>query len=833
MPKSRMRIFANCVSLAAISIAAQASAEQTKQTGEAVTAWEASRTVNDSDSVSTGVARRRDRLDSATSTSSIKENEIAKLAPRSLADLFRNLPGIRVEAGAGEGNNSYTVRGLPLVSTGAKYVQLQEDGLPVLEFGDFGSLSSDVFLRADLNVGQVETIRGGSASTFASNGPGGVINLVSKTGEVEGGSFELSSGLNYSTNRADFDYGGRLSDTWRFHVGGFYREGDGPRETGFNAVKGGQLKFNLTKQFAGGYIRFLGKILDDQTPYYYSVPVAISGTNSNPKYRNLPNFSVTNDTLLSPYNASQPAVDTYGNPVINNVENGIRAKAKSFGVEAQFSVADWSITERFRFSDMSGHSDLVYPIAVGPAAGFAQLFSGGAGADLSYATGPSAGLAINPATVNGNGLLALSANVHIDIKSVRNVTNDLRASRVWEVGGGELTTTAGIYKAQQDLNIDPYIVTTVQDVRGNGKTARVDLTLLNGTPITQSGVLAYGVPGQIGQSKRLDLRYDITAPYGSFNFHKGKISIGASVRYDFNKVDGTAGQDLATRAVDVNGDGVISGPEAAASVIVPGSISPVDYHHSYLSYSTGINYRIAEYFSAFARYSRGARAAGDAILLSPAVSRTTGALLDKSAGHDPVRQAEGGVKFRKNGISLNLTGFYVWTRETNTQIFIDESGASVLGLVSRSYRTYGAEFEGSLRRGPFSLNGSATVTGGEITAAENPAFVGNTPRHQAALIYTLTPQYDVDRFTLGVNVIGQTWSYAQDANALKMPAYTTVGLFLQYRPIDRLVLGLNASNIFDVKAFTDVVDPALPASGVGTGRTLYGRLVSTSARFFF
>ena len=66
-----------------------------------------------------------------TSTSVIKDNEVGKLSPPSLADLFRNIPGIRVEGGAGEGLNSYTVRGLPLVNGGAKYVQIQEDGLPV------------------------------------------------------------------------------------------------------------------------------------------------------------------------------------------------------------------------------------------------------------------------------------------------------------------------------------------------------------------------------------------------------------------------------------------------------------------------------------------------------------------------------------------------------------------------------------------------------------------------------------------------------------------------------------------------------------------------------
>ena len=48
-------------------------------------------------------------------------------------------------------------------------------------------ISPDSFIRPDLTLEQVETIRGGSASTFASNSPGGVINFQSRTGKEQGG----------------------------------------------------------------------------------------------------------------------------------------------------------------------------------------------------------------------------------------------------------------------------------------------------------------------------------------------------------------------------------------------------------------------------------------------------------------------------------------------------------------------------------------------------------------------------------------------------------------------------------------------------------------------
>eukprot|EP01035_Chromulina_nebulosa_P015788 gene15788-20920_t len=79
---------------------------------------------------STGVAKGRDRLDSATSTSALRQGEIEKLGARSLAELLRNIPGIRTESSTGDANSNYTIRGLPLASGGSKFMQIEEDGLP-------------------------------------------------------------------------------------------------------------------------------------------------------------------------------------------------------------------------------------------------------------------------------------------------------------------------------------------------------------------------------------------------------------------------------------------------------------------------------------------------------------------------------------------------------------------------------------------------------------------------------------------------------------------------------------------------------------------------------
>lgn len=813
-----------------------------KEEGKPLTAWEASRTVDDDATVKTGVAKARDPLDSATSTSVIKDNEVIKLWAPSLADLLRNVPGIRVEGGAGDGLNSYTVRGLPLVNGGAKYLQIQEDGLPVLEFGDLRNMAPDLFVRADINLASIESIRGGSASTFASNAPGGVINLISKTGDVEGGSVLLSSGINYDSNRIDFDYGHRLGQGWRFHVGGFYRRGEGPRETGYTATRGGQIKFNATKEFDGGYIRFYGKVLDDKFPGYIASPMAITGTNDKPVFRALPNFNAVNDTMMSRYISDLPQVDASGNVASNDAQDGYRVKSKTIGADAQFSLGEWNFSERFRYSDMSGLADVLDP-QIQITAGNVMLGYFARGGSLSYASGPHKGEAINPATVSGNGLLSLTTIGHTDINSLDNVTNDFRVSRVWKVSGGDLTTTAGFYNSQQRVDRDYYGSVIVQDIVGGGKSSLINVKNSAGQDIFVNGMFAYD--DALNRKQVVKLDYNVLAPYASFNFHTGNLSVGGSIRYDRGSVSGSIAQAAARRIMDVNGNGTTTADRAEQGAstgqivgipyIAPGTSQPVDYRYDYLSYSTGVNYRVSESFSLFARHSLGGRAGADALLFSPAISATSGALLNRGADHDSVRQTEAGFKYRSNGILVNLTAFYATTKGTYLPNIADSLGIKTPTLVSRSYRTYGAELEGAARRGPFSVTGSLTLTGGEIKAAEQPAIVGNEPRRQPTLLYTLTPQYDGDHFTIGANVLGQTSSYADDVNLLKMPGFTTVGVFARYRPVDRIALGVNVSNLFDTMAITEVNSGggAVPSSGVGTVRTLYGRLVSASAQFFF
>ncbi|MDE2410692.1 MAG: TonB-dependent receptor [Sphingomonadales bacterium] len=779
---------------------------------------------------STGVAKGRDRLDSATSTSSVKADDIQKYGPRPLGDVLRTMAGLRVESAIGEGNANYTVRGLPLAAGGSKYMQLQEDGLPVLEFGDIFNVSNDVYLRNDFNIAQIESIRGGSASTFASDSPGGLINLISKTGETEGGALQVSSGLNYDMKRVDFDFGSHLGSDTRFHIGGFYRSGEGPRNIGFTGWRGGQIKFNITRQFAHGYVRLYLKWLDDRSPTYAPYPVRISGSNDSPVYSNFAGFDLRRDSVLSPNLGPVITLDANNSLAALPLDAGQHAVSKSVGIESQFDVAGWTINEKLRYSANSGAFDRAFPSSANTVAAFAAG-QGGAGATASYASGPNAGQAIGGnALINGNGLLALYYVSYTQAPSLNDFTNDLRASKVWKLPDGDLTTTLGVYAASQTINTVWLHTAMDIDVAGDAGTSMVNVYSAAGTPQTLNGYYAYA-RGNSQFRRIFDVDYGVLAPYGSINYHFGKIAAGASVRYDAGRVRGSLiGADLGGGrnglvAYDVNGDGIISAAERRVAYLPLTQPAPVRYNYGYVSYSAGINYRVAEPFSVFARYSRGGRANADKILFTPVVSTADGSVASSSDKYDEVRQLEGGIKYRQGNATFNATAFRATANDHNVL-----NGSA--NRTDRSYRAYGLELEGSWRSGPFSLNAGATWTKAKIVVDRlDPTLTGKEPRHQPSWTFFAAPQVELRDLTLGASITGITRSYAQDQNQLVMPGFTTVNAFAQWRPLPRVRLTVNVNNLFDKMGLFEVNQATMPANGIGFARSIDGRTVSTSLRF--
>lgn len=453
--------------------------------------------------VVTGSATGGSKMKQSLSISTLDSDQIVNSVASSSADLLRSIPGVRAESSGGEGNANVTVRGVPISAGGSRYVQFQEDGLPVLQIGDFNFVTPDMFLRSSLGTDGLEVVRGGSASTMATNAPGGIINFISKTGDVEGGTISATTNVGgASQRRVDFGYGKPLSDTSSVYVSGFVRGGEGPREThGVNMESGGQFKASFNKDLgSGNSIKLHAKFLDDKTPTLMTSPV----NTVNGQIVTLPGVD---PRTFSPYASNLPTIaqyGMYGGPASMN--EGLRSKSTAIGSEINLNLGDgWTLNDKFRISNNSGGFNGIMPANYNnqavPAAGatrYTALFLGAKFNDV--------GLAVN----------------------------DLKLSKKHSLAdGAKLTTTAGVFASSQKLDID-------WEIGG------FDAPLV---PKSNSSYGAY----TSWYKRYINQTFTTVSPYAALNWEKDAWVLDGSVRMDNQSVTGTYnsnGDNLGARGVD-------------------------------------------------------------------------------------------------------------------------------------------------------------------------------------------------------------------------------------------------------------------------------------------
>ena len=765
--------------------------------------------------VVTGVVNPKSKIESSVSVSTMDVKLIEQASPRSAGELFRNVPGIRAESSGGEGNANFNVRGVPVSSGGSRYFQIQEDGLPLNLFGDTSFGNSDNFLRIDSNIARVEAIRGGSASTQTSNGPAGIINMISKTGATEGGSFGTTFGLDYQSNRLDFEYGAPLENGLSYHIGGFMRSGEGPREIGYQGNKGGQFKANLTKTFENGYVRVYAKFLNDKSVMYLPMPMLLKGSNSNPTFANLPGFDITNDAVQSAYLQQSAGTSPFsGERHVNDVRNGNNPISKALGAEFTFDLGDdWKVAGKARYSNNSGQWVAPFTAAVGTVAEIDATARAAAGAGLEplvYADG--AREAFNPS----NGLAQIIHMFDVTVDDLSNFFSDVKISKKLSDNVG---VTAGLFSATQNTKIGWQWSSFLSEVKGGGEARLVDFD-----GFSRGGQYSYGTPvwGNCCQRK-YNTVHNVNSPYVGVDADlSDKLNFDGSVRFENVRVNGNIQAGPTSQgAFDYDGDGIIQGIEQSVPVIIGNAGQIVNDKYNFVSYSAGFNYKLNSASAVFARYSSGAsgRAADRNNYGSNGVA---------DVQYDEVSQLEVGYKKRlKNGI-LNLTGFM-----SNT----DEGLSNELNRsVGNPFKAMGIEAETGLTFGNFDINSSVTWTKAEIDGGANK---GNTPRRQADFVYNLSPTYsfgETKQHIVGLSVLGTSKSYAQDDNALVMPGYAYFNLIAKIGLTEGLSLGFNVNNLFDSVGITEVEgngDGAFGSDRLVRARSISGRSSTVSLQYKF
>jgi outer membrane receptor protein involved in Fe transport len=766
--------------------------------------------------VVTGVTNPKSRIKSSVSITSLKPNKIEESAPRTTAEIFRTIPGIRSESSGGEGNSNIAVRGVPVSSGGSKYVQLQEDGLPVLLFGDIAFATADIFTRYDANIARIEAIRGGSASTLSSNSPGAIINLISKTGKREGGSVTTNFGLDYGNFRTDFEYGAPIGEGLYFHMGGFYRTGEGIRDAGYTANNGGQFKFNITKEFDKGYVRVYTKYLNDRAIAYLPNPIKVTGTNDDPNFENIPNFDANSQTLHTPFLTQNVGLGANGERRRSDVTDGMHPVNASFGMEAAFELADgWKIKNNGRFSMNKGGFNSPFPASVQTAGGFLT-------GDFATDNGYSSLAYQDGGAVPDNALITPVVLFDTQLNNFNNFMNDIRLTKKFD----NVDVTLGYFKAYQNLSMSWLWNSYLLEASGD------DARLINandaaGNRLTDNGLVGYGAAffGNCCQ-RSYDTQYNTSAPFLAIGFEASeKLNFDGSIRFDFGKVNGSFSGPV-TSQVDVNNDGEISLAEQTVQSIDLANPTAVNYDYSYVSYSFGANYLLNDNQAVFGRYSRGGSAKADRILFG-GLNYLDG---DQINALDFIDQAEVGFKGKFKNANLFATLFYAKT--------VEEGGfeATTQQIIENDYSSVGLELEGGYRfSDDFDVRGTLTYTNAKIDSGDNE---GNAPRRQPDFIYSLVSSYKfgaTKRHSVGLSAIGQSKAYAQDSNELVLPAFTILNSFINYEITDNLTMNLSANNLFDSLGITESEE-----GSITEGQTNYlrvrpvpGRSISMGVNYTF
>ena len=776
--------------------------------------------------VVTSSSTAKSKMRSSVSVTDVDQDAVKDFGARTEAEVLMLIPGIRTEATAGPGGNAnISVRGLPISSGGSKYVQIQEDGLPTVQFGDMMFSNNDYWTRFDNNVDSIQTLRGGSSAVFASHAPGAVINYMSKTGKEAGGSIGLTRGLNYDETRLDLDKGGRLSEDTYYHVGGYFRDGEGARKAAPGALHGYQVKANFTKEFNGtkGYVRLNLKALDEHaptTPQTFLTAASNNGVLSG--FGLARGFNGLYDSQYSKFNSSFPAMDPVtGQISSSSLTNGITSKSKSVGFEFHNELNNgFTVDNKFRVSQNAG----AFQTQFWDVKTLSSALGGIAGASYAkYLNGPQAGAVVTDANLAA-GLVSTGGAINVQTPDMGNFVNDFSVSKAFNLdNGSKLNAKAGLFYSRQNVVQKWSISTRVVEAAYNG--AVIDVYNANNAALTNQGLTGYNNSWGADSAKNINEQFTTTAPYLGLNLETGNWDLDAGIRNESFRGYGYA--DVGAPGPVVNG---LKTTLATNRILA-------DYKLNYNNYSVGANYRLNKDASVFGRYSLGHRAISDRLLTTTNNFNAYGGLA-AGAGDvavAPVAQLEFGTKTRGNlgsgRYALSATYFHSTTKEFDYDPTrnIQRDGPYLREL---GYKADGVEFESGVSFGNFAVNANAVYSDESFTKnTASSTYLGKTPAGSAKWRYTISPRYALGDAVVGASFRGVGKMYLNDANTASVGGHYIVSAFVNYDFGNGMIGSLNVNNLFNKlypSSTAGQISGNYWGAGVETGRT-----VSATLRYKF
>jgi len=772
-----------------------------------------------SEVVITGTSAPRTKLETSVAITSLGAKAIEDRAPISTAAILQTVPGFVVESSGGEVGNNLFARGIP--SAGAyEYVQIQEDGLPVFEDGALQFANADVFYRLDETVKKMEAVRGGSASIFASNAPGGIINFISKTGQNEFQGRAKISTSDYGLFRQDVNLSGAIvKDRLFFNVGGFYRVDDGVRDPGFKANRGGQGKANITYKFnknnEDDYVRINYKRLDDRNMFYLPIPLK----SENGKVKGISGFDPNYGTLASS-NFSHLSVPQLGGGTFNaNLEDGVHPEINAYGGEFSKKITNRiTIKNAVKYTDIDLNYNAIFPNG-GP---WTQDAYANGVRGLTDASDLSFTYVDNGATLNENSLIMRADHWYIH-KDMKNLANNFSVN----VDLDPVKLTLGYYhsnwESKQYWNWNTYLV----DVTDNPRLLNVENTA-TGISHTYNGVerITWLERDAMTKGKLNDFYAD-----AEFKATE-KLTFNAGLRYDSNKYSGYRdhanffSQNLGVLANNTADD--------AVTTITGTPYTYWTYDVEEVSYTGAANYVFNANMGAYARYSHGFRSPIEESFYEAAGDGDLSELKNTF-----VNQYELGYKYSNSFLNVNANLFRmdlknvpfadILSNGQSENKFADIVNHGLEVEANANYNVFKVGFNFTYQMPEYENFKGKNADGTEFN------YNGNSARRIPKFFCTLRPEVDI---TKQLSVYAQMSyfdkKYTNQDNKQTLPAFKEVGAGISYK-VDMFRFAVDGSNLFNAIGLTegDPRQTSSSASDVFMARPILGRAFRFSVGITF
>jgi iron complex outermembrane receptor protein len=775
------------------------------------------------DIIVTGSARAQRRFDVSYAVNSLSEDDIKKLAPQSMAQLFSVVPGVQVESTGGEVQNITRVRGIP---TDRGYLYFQQDGLPLFhDLDGYFFNSGDGMNRNDLMNQRVEVVRGGPAPIYAS-GAAAVANVITRTGtDTPQGEAQVTLGTS-GLYRLDTYQSGPLGKDTYYAIGGFLRQNDGYRDAGFPSDRGGQIRANLKHDFANGFVTVSGQYTNDRNAFYLSLPTADP---RDPSVSLNPYLNSLTDTLSTPTLQSTGIAYRDGNGAIQSntydLSNGRHMRFGNLQVDYEGDFGDWHVSAKAGYTQGRSSLDALYTTS-NPQDSDTFAASYLAAAQSAFGNFASLGYAVagtNGATVydpNSQSGLVLSAQYrHTDAKFYSG-QGDLSVTRKFETGLGSHDVRVGVYGANWGSTVFGVYQNYLLQVSGQPQV--LDLVAYGADGSVRSYVTDNGAINDA--ASLVGGKYDATmmALYGTGTWDvTDRLRIDLGLRHEWYSYEGYS----RTTAAYNLGDATTLADNATRGFT--GAIVTTKFKPKATNWTVGANYDLTDNFGLYARASQ---------LEVPAYASAV-AISGSSFTASRAKLFEAGVKAVIGRSYLYLTGFYTKFDPLNASFttFNPVTGRSdqQVNFVG-SAEDKGIEADGLLRiAGPFSIAGAVTVQDPKYinftssTGANAGAATGKQIVRQPKVYGNIRPSVD---FTLGngdhVSVYGRYdyvgKRYVDVTNTTALPAYGYfgAGATFDYGPWSLQVVG---DNITNAHGFTEGNTAGDTLTGQGTPEAIFGR----------